>query len=176
MGPRLLLVALLLLVPACGDSSRPAPPSPTAALPDPLVPTAPATATTDPLATPDGTTYAYLRRLVRTATGADAVVYDKVDHLASACAALASASPRPTSRQADRVCFRNVNPVERTVPLAPDAVLVATPADGPPRLLDVAGLRALLGQVRSDPPLPITAFRLQVEGGLVVRLEEVRPV
>ena len=130
--------------------------------------------TADPLVTPDGTTYGYLRRLVTTATGTDAVVYDKVDYLEGPCRALGRSSSAPTGRQADRVCFRNVNPVERTVALAPDAVLLERPAGDPPRALDVAGLRAFLQRVRQDPPLPITAFRLEVEGGVVVRLEEFR--
>lgn len=137
-------------------------------------PTTRRTSTVDPLATPDGTSYGYLRRVVTTASGADAVVYDKVDYLEGPCLALGGSSSAPTGRQADRVCFRNVNPVERTVELAPDAVLIERPAGDPPRVLGVAGLRALLRQVRQDPPIPITAFRLQVEGGVVVRLEEFR--
>jgi hypothetical protein len=132
------------------------------------------TSTADPLVTPDGTTYGYLRRLVTTATGADAVVYDKVDYLEGPCLALGRSSSAPTGRQADRVCFRNVNPVERTVELAPDAVLLERPAGDPPRALGVAGLREFLRQVREDPPVPITAFRLEVAGGVVVRLEEFR--
>lgn len=154
-------------------------PRPTGSDPSPRgladpTPTASRTSTADPLGTPDGTTYAYLRRVETLPDGADAVVYDKVDHLESACRALGTASEPPTARQADRVCFRNVNPVERTVALAPDAVLLERPAGDPPRVLDVAGLRAFLRQVRQDPPIPITAFRLQVEGGVVVRLEEFR--
>lgn len=145
----------------------------------PLGPTDPTPATTrptstDPLVTPDGTTYGYLRRLVTTTTGADAVVYDKVDYLEGPCLALGRSSSAPTGRQADRVCFRNVNPVERTVELAPDAVLLERPAGDPPRTLGVAGLREFLSQVREDPPVPITAFRLEVAGGVVVRLEEFR--
>lgn len=134
----------------------------------------PPTSSTDPLVTPDGTIYGYLRRVVTTASGADAVVYDKVDYLEGPCLALGRSSSAPTGRQADRVCFRNVNPVERTVELAPDAVLLERPAGDPPRTLGVAGLREFLRTVREDPPVPITAFRLEVAGGVVVRLEEFR--
>ncbi|MDP3711675.1 MAG: hypothetical protein Q8R60_04215 [Mycobacteriales bacterium] len=147
-------------------------PSPTG-LADPTPATTRAS-TADPAGTPDGTTYGYLRRVVTTARGADAVVYDKVDYLEGPCLALGRTSSAPTGRQADRVCFRNVNPVERTVELAPGAVLLERPAGDPPRTLGVADLAQFLRRVREDPPVPITAFRLEVAGGVVVRLEEFR--
>lgn len=117
--------------------------------------------------TPDGT----LVGVVRSAD-ATGVTYDKVDERPASCAAIAPKQPVPFE-EGFAACFSNVNPLLRTVPLAPGAVVrVLQEGDGP-RTIPAAGLGAFLTSSDNTHPPAYTVFRIRVSGGRATALEQV---
>lgn len=114
---------------------------------------------------PVGPTYGLL-----TALGADRVLrYDKVDYQPAACERRTEeeiADPEATLR----ICFRNVNPLIRTVTVSPDVILGNYMPDGSvseQSESDYDGLRRSFDNESINLPVLLT-----LAGGIVTRIDE----